>query len=410
MLYFKLTSENLVAFLASLPEMQAHFSSFDNLDVSEITDGNMNYAFVVSNLDKPEESVFCKQSPPYIKVLGEDWPLSRQRMTAEIEALLFQAKVSPSTAPKIYYQSDALSVLILENLQSHNILRGELIKGHYFADFAKHISGYLAATLFFSSDFGLSTAQKKALVVKSDNSDMCMISEDFIFTYPYEHHDMNDYNPALSQGSIDMIQKDAEVRAQVAKMKYLFATSKQALLHGDLHTGSIMLSKERTYVIDAEFAFAGPIGFDVGALVANLYLSYFSHLGQGTDESEKYGEWLLQQIEAVWEGFETKFIQHWCEYEESTDKPFMGKDLTGDSHERFRVLFLQGVFSDTLGFAACKIIRRILGIAKVADLMQYEDEKVRAKLETQALSVAKWLLLNRDTIHSFQEVNKTIRG
>ncbi|MEP1386023.1 MAG: S-methyl-5-thioribose kinase [Paraglaciecola sp.] len=407
-MYFQLNAENLVSFLASLPEMQSHFSSFQNLGVTEITDGNMNYAFVVSNLDNPEESVFCKQSPPYIKVLGEEWPLTRQRMTAEIEALSFQAKVSPSTAPKIYYQSEVLSILILENLQGYNILRDELIKGHYFANFAEHMASYLAATLFFSSDFGQSAAQKKALIAKSENSDMCMISEDFIFTYPFEHHAMNDYNPALSQGSIDMIQRDSEVRAQVAQMKYLFTTSKQALLHGDLHTGSIMLNQERTYVIDAEFAFAGPIGFDVGALVANLYLNYFSHVGQGNAESEKYSEWLLQQVEALWDGFETKFTQYWCEYDEFADKPFMGNDLTGDSHGKFRTLFLQEVFRDTLGFAACKIIRRILGIAKVADFMQFEDEIFRAKLETQALTFAKMLLLNRGSIKSFIDVNKAI--
>ena len=410
MSYFQLNIGNLVTFLALLPEMQEQFSSFDNLEVTEITDGNMNYAFVVNNLDAPSESVFCKQSPPYIKVMGEDWPLTRERMTAELRALSFQAKVSPHTAPTIYYQSEALSVLVMQNLQDHNILRNELIKGHYFANLADDMASYLAATLFFSSDFGLPSEQKKALMARSANIDMCMISEDFIFTYPFEHHEMNNYNPALSQASIDMIQKDPEVRANVAQMKHCFATCKQVLLHGDLHTGSIMLNQEHTYVIDAEFAFSGPMGFDIGALLANFYLSYFSHAHKNNDASQKYCKWLLQQIELIWTGFEIKFVQHWAEYDKSSNKPFMGKDLSGDSHSTYRQVFLRQLFHDTLGFAACKIIRRILGVAKVADLMQFEDEILRAKLETQALTFAKEILLNRQRYFDIHNVNQVARS
>ncbi len=51
----------------------------------------------------------------------------------------------------------------------------------------------------------------------------------------------------------------------------------QALIHGDLHTGSIMVNEQDTKVIDPEFAFYGPMGFDVGTLLANLLLNLCSH-------------------------------------------------------------------------------------------------------------------------------------
>ena len=44
--------------------------------------------------------------------------------------------------------------------------------------------------------------------------------------------------------------------------------SPEALIHGDLHTGSIMVTESETRVIDPEFAFYGPMGFDVGAVSA----------------------------------------------------------------------------------------------------------------------------------------------
>jgi 5-methylthioribose kinase len=93
--YYQLNKTNLAKYLQSLPEAHQRFSSFDNIDVQEINDGNMNFAFVVTNKLDTNQSVFVKQAPPYIKVLGEDWPLTRQRMTAEINALRYQASVLP---------------------------------------------------------------------------------------------------------------------------------------------------------------------------------------------------------------------------------------------------------------------------------------------------------------------------
>ena len=42
-----------------------------------------------------------------------------------------------------------------------------------------------------------------------------------------------------------------------------FCERAQALLHGDLHTGSVMVTHESTQVLDLELAFYGPMGFDM---------------------------------------------------------------------------------------------------------------------------------------------------
>lgn len=75
-----------------------------------------------------------------------------------------------------------------------------------------------------------------------------------------------------------------------------FMERQQALLHGDLHTGSLMCTEDTTYVIDAEFAFCGPIAFDVGKMIANLLIAYFASWGLETPEAqrEKQRQWLLQ--------------------------------------------------------------------------------------------------------------------
>ncbi len=50
-------------------------------------------------------------------------------------------------------------------------------------------------------------------------------------------------------------------------------THGEALIHGDLHTGSVMVGGGRTVAIDPEFAFYGPVGFDLGAIWANAVIA-----------------------------------------------------------------------------------------------------------------------------------------
>lgn len=74
----------------------------------------------------------------------------------------------------------------------------------------------------------------------------------------------------------------------MASFQFRFCERAQALLHGDLHTGSIMVTPDSTQVIDPEFGFYGPMGFDIGAFIGNLILAYFSqdgHAEKGEDRN-----------------------------------------------------------------------------------------------------------------------------
>jgi 5-methylthioribose kinase len=92
----------------------------------------------------------------------------------------------------------------------------------------------------------------------------------------------------------------------------------------------------------------------------------------------------------------------WQQHE--TQQGFIGRDLDGQSRQVFREVFLRRVFDDTLGFAGCEMVRRVLGLAKVADIAGIEDLEVRADAETTALQIAERLLLERRTVDSIQQV------
>ena len=86
-------------------------------------------------------------------------------------------------------------------------------------------------------------------------------------------------------------------QCQCGLVQAVWCECHQALLHGDLHTGSLLVTVDSTYVIDPEFAFYGPIAFDVSKMIANLLIAYFASPGlakaAGEDRSQQQA-WLLQ--------------------------------------------------------------------------------------------------------------------
>lgn len=66
-----------------------------------------------------------------------------------------------------------------------------------------------------------------------------------------------------------------------------FRERAQALIHGDLHTGSVMVTSDSTQVIDPEFAFYGPMGFDIGAFLGNLILAFFAQDGHSSEGNDR---------------------------------------------------------------------------------------------------------------------------
>ncbi len=397
---YKILNNNLIKdYIDEIPQIRSLLletnESTDKLDISEIGDGNLNYVYMVKTAKK---SVILKQAVPFLRCVGEEYPLSRIRMTFEIEALKIEKNICPTLVPEIFYSSHEMSVVVMQNLDKHKILRKEMINRVQFPLLSEHISTFLADTLFFTSNFYLNATHKKENVKKFINIELCNITEDFIFTHPYENNDTNEYNPKLDMLHVKRFREDKDVKAAVLKMKYKFMTNTQALLHGDLHSGSIMLNKDETYVIDPEFAFYGPIGFDVGIYLANLIMSYFSLNKAEID----YTNYVKSMIKDTWEKFAEKFKSNMLEHEKKNkslqfDYPNGLSDL-----EYFAEKFIAEIFKDSLGFASCEMFRRTVGLAKVADIADIKDLELRAAMEVKILNCASILI--KSDIKNIDEV------
>jgi 5-methylthioribose kinase len=285
----------------------------------------------------------------------------------------------------------------------HIILRKALIQRLRNETFAKDIGVFIAKTSFGSSGLYLDGgALRTKISLWSRNTAMCALTEKVIFTDPFVDSQYNRWTSPHLDNFAAEIRLDADLILAAAQLKSKFLTSTQALLHGDLHTGSIMVKDGSTVVIDPEFAFYGPIGFDLGAIISNLFLSYFSTVASN---DVAYGEFLLQQIIVLYDTFTSTFIDLW---NNSTNQGeiyhsaifCVGSDVTKSAQQKF----LDSVFRDTLGFTGLKIIRRIVGIAHVEDLESIENLDQRSLCEKKSLIFARSLVIGASDIHSIVDV------
>jgi 5-methylthioribose kinase len=389
--YHPLTENEAIEYAALLP---GFFNTGAQLACREIGDGNLNLVFHIRD-DLSGQSLIMKQALPYAKVVGESWPLTLDRARIESEALAIHNRLCPGLAPRIYKYDADLSLTVMEDLSDHVIMRRGLIESNKYPLFAGHIGHFLAHTLFYTSDFGMDQQEKKLQMGRFINPELCKITEDLIFDHPYTDADTNNFDPNI-RSEVEAIWGDRELHLQAALLREKFLTQAQALLHGDLHTGSIFVTEKSTKVIDPEFAYYGPMGFDIGAVIANLLLNFASREGWSKDAAERadYRRYLLATVQGVWENFAGEFERLWGEH--GVDRMFRTPG--------FKESFMERLLKETAGFAGCKMVRRIIGLAHVADIDRIEDAAVKARAERIALAIGTNLIKRHQRIESIDEV------
>ncbi|MFW5834412.1 MAG: S-methyl-5-thioribose kinase [Pseudomonadota bacterium] len=374
--------------------------------VREVGDGNLNLVFIVEG---PEAGLVVKQALPYVRLVGESWPLPLDRAWYEYRALATQTRFAPEFVPHLHHFDAERAAVVMEWLTPHIILRKGLIQGRRYPMVAEHLASFMARTLFFSSDLGMAAAEKRALQGEfSHNIELCRITEELIFTDPYRIAELNRWTSPQLDDLARSFREDAGLKVAIQELKWGFLSNGQALIHGDLHTGSVMVTEGDTRVIDPEFAFVGPIGFDVGAVLANLFLAHFAKAGHPgeADERAAYEAWLLETASRIWSGFEARFLALWrTQNRGDAFTAELFEDEAGSAGlEAHREATMRDLFADSLGYAGAKMVRRILGLAHVEDLECIADADLRATCERRALAMGRTLITERRRFATIEEV------
>jgi 5-methylthioribose kinase len=410
--YRPLDENSVIDFVGQIqPVREALGSNPATWRMREVGDGNLNLVFVVTG---EKGAVVIKQALPYLRCVGEAWGLPLERAYFENEALSEAAKFVPHLLPKLYHYDAQLAAIVMEFLSPHIILRKGFIQGIRYPRLAGDIAEFMAQTLFRTSDLYLDAATKKGrMAIFCRNTELCKITEDLVFTDPYRIAKLNRWTTPQLDDIALQFRQDGPLKIAAQRLKLKFLTSAEALIHGDLHSGSIMATPEDTRIIDPEFAFYGPMGFDVGAVIGNLLLAFFSQEGHESSPGQRneYRSWLFQTIEETWNRFEQRFLELW--HENATGDAYhaslFADPASLEALATERKNYLRHLFHDSVGFAGVKMIRRILGLAHVEDLEAIKDPDLRARCERKALRLGRLLVLESESFSNIAEVTAAAR-
>jgi len=373
-----------------------YFTDGEPLEAAEIGDGNINYVFQVRN-PQTGRSVVIKQADKLLRSSGR--PLDVYRNKIEAEILKIQGELAPSFVPRVYRYDEAMCALSMEDISAYKNLRAQLGRGKTFPHLAENISTFLADTLLPTTDLVLDRAEKKDRVKLFVNKELCDISEDLVFTEPYD--DYKGRNIILPENQTfveEFLYGDQLLKAEVGMLRDRFMNLGQALIHGDLHSGSIFANEDGIKVIDPEFAFYGPMGYDVGNVIGNLFFAWANHLY--TDrENEAFLAWIEDAIADTLDLFLEKFSSR---YDELVTFSLYRTEF-------FKANYLADLLADSLGYAGTEIIRRVVGDSKVAEVTGVSDLKERIPMERSLIQLGITLIKNRYDYQSGEEIVRAFR-
>ncbi|WMJ80926.1 S-methyl-5-thioribose kinase [Clostridium sp. MB40-C1] len=396
--YNEMSSKSIVEYIRNL-NLNIFYKG-EKLKAEEIGDGNLNLVFRIKG-ENSGKSVIVKQALPYLRIAGEGWKLTLDRNRIEAEAMFEQEKACNGFVPKIYKVDKDNCLYVAEDLGYMDILRTGFMEMKRYPNLSKQMGKFLSRNLFYTSDLGLGSIKKKKMISKFINPELCDITEKLVLTDPYINAESNDINSYIIEDA-KRLWENEKVRLEISKLKNLFMTKAEALLHGDLHTGSIFVSLDRIVIFDTEFAFYGPYGYDIGLLFANYILNYFSWEGR-KDKSKKqiedFREYLLESIKEIWNEFKRDFGQLW-----DNDSKEIITEVKG-----YKEYYINNLLHETIGFASCEIMRRVLGMAHVPDLDFIKNEEERAEAQRLALNIAQEMLIRRNEINSIDGLVKLIK-
>jgi 5-methylthioribose kinase len=409
--YQALTTQTLPARLGGIAALTDRIGPAAAWTAREVGDGNLNLVFIV---DGAGGSIVVKQALPYVRLVGESWPLPLKRSFFEYHALIRQERrAGTGTVPQVFHHDESQALIVMEFLSPHVILRRALIDGRMPPRISGDLGLFMARTLFRGSDLAMTPRERKAdLALFADNVELCDITENLVFTDPYFEAPLNRHTSPQLDDIVAELRADRDLKVEAQALKHIFATRAETLLHGDLHSGSVMVTDGDTRVIDPEFAFYGPVAFDVGMLIANYWMAYFAARGhEGGTPRDVMRAWLLSVITDTWQVFHDEFSRLWRTERSGmlyASSLFEGRgDRLASEHALQRVL--GDIFTDMLGFAGVEMHRRILGLAHNADFEEIADQELRAACERRALKLGRHLAVNRRHIRSLGEVNDLAR-
>lgn len=389
--YSPLTPETLGGRLAKVSAVADRIGSDpSSWSVQEVGDGNLNLVFIVAG---PRGTVVVKQALPYVRLVGDSWPLPLYRSYYEYHALIRQEIRDPGSVPTVHHFDEEQALIVMDYLSPHRILRSKLIDGERVKGLAAVLGNFCARTAFRGSDLSMKPSERKQdAALFLGNIEIIAITEELVFRDPYFAAKMNHHTEGLDP-VVATLRGDESMKRETQHLFARFSSHAETMLHGDLHTGSIMCTDDEARMIDPEFAMYGPMGFDLGMLIANFLMAYFSQPAhRDPDDLDEYQSWILGIVEDTVATFETEFSRLWHSERTGMLYPRVLFEEQGQASDAALRDYLDRIWRDAVGYCGIEMHRRTLSLAHNADFEAIEDPARRAPLEARNLMMGRELI------------------
>lgn len=374
-------------------EVVRFFDKDEDIESFEIGDGNINYVFKVVSKNTGK-SLIIKQADKLLRSSGR--PLNVYRNKIEAEILKTENELAPNFVPKVYLYDENMYALSMEDISEYKNMRSELMLGKTFNNFSEHIAQFLANTLLPTTDLVMDRGLKKERVKLFINKELCDITEDLVLTEPYYNYKNRNI---ITEENEEFVKKylygNETLKAEVAKLRDRFMNYAEALIHGDLHLGSIFINEKGIKIIDPEFAFYGPIGYDIGNVIGNLIFPWANKLYYD-NQNKVFLSWIEETIENTFDTVKKSLDEKYDE--------IVSFELY--KNKTFKQEYLKSIMSDSLGYAGTEIIRRVVGDSKVKEVSSLEPSETKIKTERALIKMGIYLILNRERIKKGKEITK----
>ncbi|CAH1795482.1 unnamed protein product [Owenia fusiformis] len=374
-----LSREDLLSILSDHKDVEhiKFLADSDKLEIKEIGDGNLNEIHRVQHKDG--QSLIVKFAPPYVKCIGPEFPLATNRLDIEHRALVKYNQLCPGHSPIPYFNDQGKHLFAMEDLKEHEVLRSQLMRGELNMQAVTKLAYFTACLHRETHVAKLGEDEIKVMDQQFKNEPMVELTNNFIFTYPFiKDQPTNKIADQVLRKANAIVYDSPRLLENAAKMKQIFLTKKEALVHGDLHSGSVMVKEDSIKVIDAEFAFVGPCAFDLALILSHYIISHYQHMLTRKD-NQLHRQFAYKCIDACHKTVET-YLTHMTSYHGNKDE------------------YISNLMSETAGFTGCELIRRVLGTAHV------EDIKDSPSAEECVLDAGGRLLNAYERIHSIDRI------
>ena len=362
------------------------FQADEVLTCKEIGDGNINYVFRIQS-ETTGKSLVIKQSDVLLRSAGR--PLDTKHSRIEAEILTHQGKMAPGLVPEVYDYNEAMCAIAMEDISAYQNVRKGLMEGIIYPTFTDDVVKFMVNTMLPTTDLVLGMKEKKERVVHFTNPELCEITEKLVLAEPFgSPADENVYTEENREFVRDFLYENGDIRSQVAMLRNNFMNNAQALIRGDLHSGSIFGNDSGLKIIDPEFAFYGPMGYDAGNVIGNLFFALIYWQLKDPTNTEMI-DWLASTAATVFDRFTDTLSERWNDF------------VTFDLYREpgFKKMYIAEVMADTVGYAGTEIIRRTVGSSKVAEVEAFPlDDPLRAKMERILIGIGNHFILNRKRI------------